>query len=127
MSWRCSSSHDDNANDQQTSTDNSVDCFRSSVGAQGALVAAAARSRPEENMTLSDEHRKFYEQSLEITKQEVDELDQQIAAELAKVKDRLTELQKAKKATLQMYAAACARLGVPNDLADTEDEAPNLG
>ena len=78
-------------------------------------------------MTQSDEHRKFYEQSLEITKQEVDELDQQIAAELAKVKDRLTELQKAKKATLQMYAAACARLGVPNDLADAEDEAPNLG
>jgi ABC-type Zn uptake system ZnuABC Zn-binding protein ZnuA len=78
-------------------------------------------------MTLSDDNRKFYEQSLEITKQEVDELDQQIAAELAKVKDRLTELQKAKKATLQMYAAACARLGVPNDLADTEDEAPNLG
>jgi uncharacterized protein YdeI (YjbR/CyaY-like superfamily) len=78
-------------------------------------------------MTLSDEHRKFYEQSLQITKQEVDELDQQIAAELAKVKDRLTELQKAKKATLQMYAAACARLGVPNDLADAEDEAPNLG
>ena len=78
-------------------------------------------------MTLSDEHRKFYEQSLEITKQEVDELDQQIAAELAKVKDRLTELQKAKKATLQMYAAACARLGVPNDLAGAEDETPNLG
>lgn len=78
-------------------------------------------------MTLSDDNRKFYEQSLEITKLEVDELDQQIAAELAKVKDRLTELQKAKKATLQMYAAACARLGVPNDLADAEDEAPNLG
>jgi uncharacterized protein YdeI (YjbR/CyaY-like superfamily) len=78
-------------------------------------------------MTLSDEHRKFYEQSLQITKQEVDELDQQIAAELAKVKDRLTELQKAKKATLQMYAAACNRLGVPNDLVDADDEAPNLG
>ena len=78
-------------------------------------------------MTLSDEHRKFYEQSLEITKQEVDELDQQIASELAKVKDRLTELQKAKKATLQMYAAACNRLGVPNDLADADEEAPNLG
>ena len=78
-------------------------------------------------MTLSDEHRKFYEQSLEVTKQEVDELDQQIAAELAKVKDRLTELQKAKKATLQMYAAACARLGVPNDLADADQETPSIG
>ena len=78
-------------------------------------------------MTLSDEHRKFYEQSLEVTKSEVEELDQQIAAELAKVKDRLTELQKAKKATLQMYAAACARLGVPNDLADADQETPSIG
>jgi ABC-type Zn uptake system ZnuABC Zn-binding protein ZnuA len=78
-------------------------------------------------MTLSDEHRKFYEQSLDVTKKEVEELDQQIAAELAKVKDRLTELQKAKKATLQMYAAACARLGVPNDLADADQETPSIG
>jgi len=78
-------------------------------------------------MTLSDEHRKFYEQSLEVTKQEIEELDHQIAAELAKVKDRLTELQKAKKATLQMYAAACARLGVPNDLADADQDTPSLG
>ncbi len=78
-------------------------------------------------MTLTDEHRKFYEQSLEVTKKEVEELDQQIAAELAKVKDRLTELQKAKKATLQMYAAACARLGVPNDLADADQETPSIG
>ena len=78
-------------------------------------------------MNLSDEHRKFYEKSLEVTKEEIADLDQQIAAELAKVKDRLTELQKAKKATLQMYAAACNRLGIPNDLADKEDETPNLG
>lgn len=78
-------------------------------------------------MTLSEEHRKFYEQSLEVTKQEIDELDQQIGEELAKVKDRLTELQKAKKATLQMYAAACARLGIPNDLADADQETPSFG
>lgn len=78
-------------------------------------------------MTLSEEHRKFYEQSLEVTKKEVEDLDRQIAAELAKVKDRLTELQKAKKATLQMYAAACARLGIPNDLANAEQETPSLG
>ena len=78
-------------------------------------------------MTLSDEHRKFYEQSLEVTKEEIAELDRQIAAELAKVKDRLTELQKAKKATLQMYAAACNRLGVPNDLADADQDTPSIG
>ena len=78
-------------------------------------------------MTLSDGHRKFYEQSLEVTKEEIEELDRQIAAELAKVKDRLTELQKAKKATLQMYAAACNRLGIPNDLADADQETPSIG
>ena len=78
-------------------------------------------------MTLSEDTRKFYEQSLQVTKQEVEDLDGQIAAELAKVKDRLTELQKAKKATLQMYAAACARLGVPNDLADADQETPSIG
>ena len=78
-------------------------------------------------MTLSDEHRKFYEQSLDVTKQEIEDLDRQIAAELAKVKDRLTELQKAKKATLQMYAAACNRLGVPKDLADADQETPSIG
>lgn len=78
-------------------------------------------------MTLSDEHRSFYEQSLEVTKDEIEELDSQIAAELAKVKDRLTELQKAKKATLQIHAAACARLGVPNELADADQETPSLG
>ena len=77
--------------------------------------------------TLSDENRSFYEQSLDVTRQEGDELDNQIAAELAKVKDRLTELQKAKKATLQIHAAACARLGVPNELADADQETPSLG
>ena len=39
-----------------------------------------------------------------------------IEEELAKVKDRLAELQNAKKASRQMYDAACMRLGVPNDL-----------
>ena len=78
-------------------------------------------------MTLTDENRSFYEQSLEVTRKEVDDIDSQIAAELAKVKDRLTELQKAKKATLQIHAAACARLGVPNDLEDADQEAPSLG
>ena len=78
-------------------------------------------------MSLSDEHRSFYEQSLEVTKQEVEQIDEQIAAELAKVKDKLTELQKAKKATLQIHAAACARLGVPNELKDADQDTPSLG
>jgi ElaB/YqjD/DUF883 family membrane-anchored ribosome-binding protein len=67
-------------------------------------------------MSLTDQQRKFYEHTLDMTKQEMEELDRQIEEELAKVKDRLAELQNAKKASRQMYDAACMRLGIPNDL-----------
>lgn len=46
-----------------------------------------------------------------------------IEEELAKVKDRLAELQNAKKASRQMYDAACMRLGLPNDLEAKEPRA----
>ena len=75
-------------------------------------------------MTLSEEQRRFYENTLSVTRREIEDLDNQIEAELAKVKDRLAELQAAKKASRQMYDAACLRLGVPNDLeAEEEGEA----
>lgn len=70
---------------------------------------------------LNDEQRKFYENTLIVTKQEIAEFDRQIEAELAKVKERLADLQNAKKAARQMYDAACLRLGVPNEL-EEEDE-----
>ena len=73
-------------------------------------------------MTLTDQQRKFYESSLAMTKQEISDLDRQIEEELAKVKDRLAELQNAKKAARAMYDAACLRLGVPNDLEEEELE-----
>lgn len=73
-------------------------------------------------MSLNEQQRKFYENTLSVTKQEIDELDRQIEEELAKVKDRLAELQNAKKAARQMYDAACMRLGVPNDLEVEEEE-----
>ncbi len=74
-------------------------------------------------MSLTDEQRQFYEKSLEITRQEIGDLDQLIEEELAKVKDRLMELQTARKASLQMYGAACIRLGIPNELAEAEESA----
>ena len=40
--------------------------------------------------------------------------------QLAKVKERLAQLQNAKKAARQMYDAACLRLDIPNDLAEEE-------
>lgn len=70
---------------------------------------------------MTDEHRRLYEQTLAMSKQEITDLDGQIEEELAKVKDRLAELQNAKKAARQMYDAACVRLGIPNEL-EAEDE-----
>ena len=69
---------------------------------------------------LTDQQRKFYETTLQVTKQEISDLKDGIEEELAKVKDRIAELQSAINASKQMYAAACARLGVPNDLDDDE-------
>ncbi len=73
-------------------------------------------------MSLNDQQRSFYENTLTVTKQEIGELDRQIEEELAKVKDRLAELQNGKKAARAMYDAACMRLGVPNELEEEESE-----
>jgi ElaB/YqjD/DUF883 family membrane-anchored ribosome-binding protein len=69
---------------------------------------------------LTDQQRKFYETTLQVTKQEINDLKDQIEEELSKVKDRIADLQSAINASKQMYAAACTRLGVPNEL-DDED------
>jgi ElaB/YqjD/DUF883 family membrane-anchored ribosome-binding protein len=67
---------------------------------------------------ITDQQRKFYETTLQVTKQEISDLKDQIEEELAKVKDRIAELQSAINASKQMYAAACARLGLNNDMDD---------
>lgn len=72
-------------------------------------------------MALTDQQRRFYENTLSVTKQEISDLDRQIEEELAKVKDRLAELQGAKRAARQMYDAACLRMGIANDLAEEEE------
>ena len=69
---------------------------------------------------LTDQQRKFYETTLQVTKQEISDLKEQIEEELAKVKDRIAELQNAINASKQMYAAACSRLGIPNDMEEEE-------
>lgn len=69
---------------------------------------------------LTDQQRKFYETTLTVTKQEINDLKDQIEEELAKVKDRIADLQSAINASKQMYAAACNRLGMANDLEDDE-------
>jgi hypothetical protein len=69
---------------------------------------------------LTDQQRKFYETTLQVTKQEISDLKDSIEEELAKVKDRIAELQSAINASKQMYSAACTRLGVNNDLEDED-------
>lgn len=78
-------------------------------------------------MSLTEQQRKFYENTLAVTKQEMEDLDRMIEEELAKVKDRLAALQDAKKASRQMYDAACMRLGIPNDLEAEENEGGEVG
>ncbi len=73
-------------------------------------------------MSLNEQQRKFYENILTVTKEEIEDLDRQIEEELAKVKDRLAELQNGKKASRQTYDAACLRLGIPNDLDAGDDD-----
>jgi gas vesicle protein len=65
---------------------------------------------------LTDAQKKFYEEALKQTKQEIQELESQIQEELSRVKQKIADLQAGQKAARQMYDAACMRLGIPNDL-----------
>jgi len=73
-------------------------------------------------MAMSKEQEQFYQTTLEITKKQIDELNTQIEEELAKVKERLAELQNSKNAAKQIYDVACKMLGVENDI-EKEDVA----
>ena len=72
-------------------------------------------------MSLTDEQAQFYRQTLEIARKSIDELNVQIEEELAKVKDRLADLQAKKNAAKQIYDGACRILGVENELEKVEE------
>ena len=72
-------------------------------------------------MALTDEQTKFYKQTLEVTRKQIDEMNAQIEEELAKVKERLADLQTRKNAARQIYEGACQILGIENDLGVPED------
>lgn len=65
--------------------------------------------------------RATYEGVLNTTRAQIDQYDRQIEEELAKVRERLTELEKEKKAARQIYDGVCTLLGIPNDLDDEGD------
>jgi hypothetical protein len=65
---------------------------------------------------LNEQQRQKYEITRQMAKEELEQLDKEIGAELAKVKERLVELQQAKKAVKQIYDGACARMGIKSML-----------
>jgi hypothetical protein len=73
-------------------------------------------------MALSKEQTQFYQQTLDMTRRQINDINSQIEDELAKVKERLAELQNAKNAAKQIYDGACKILGIENDLEKDEDE-----
>jgi hypothetical protein len=73
-------------------------------------------------MSLTESQRRFYQNTMAVTKAEIEELDRLIEEELAKVRDRVAELRTAMKAARQMYDAACMRLGIANEFEGEEEE-----
>lgn len=69
---------------------------------------------------LTDSQKKFYEEALQQTKSEIQDIENQIQEELGKIKQKIADLQTGQKAARQMYDAACQRLGIPNDLEEEE-------
>jgi ribosomal protein L11 len=61
---------------------------------------------------LSEQQRQKYESAKLMAEEELESLDKEINAELARTKEKLLELQQAKKAVKQIYDGACARMGI---------------
>jgi hypothetical protein len=61
---------------------------------------------------MTDQQKQRFELARQMAKDELELLDKEINLELARVKERLLELQRAKKAVKQIHDGACARIGV---------------
>jgi hypothetical protein len=65
---------------------------------------------------LTEEQRRKFEETLAMAREEIENLDKELVAEVARAKNALHDLQEAKKAVRLIYDGACARLGVPSDI-----------
>jgi hypothetical protein len=61
---------------------------------------------------MTDQQKHKFEMARQMAKDELEQIDREINVELARIKERLLELQRAKKAVKQIYDGACARIGV---------------
>ncbi|MGA2260782.1 MAG: hypothetical protein ABSH28_05030 [Acidobacteriota bacterium] len=64
---------------------------------------------------LTEERKRRYEEVLALAQEELDQLDKELAAEIARSKERIRDLQEAKRSVKQIYDGAAARLGIKND------------
>ena len=75
-------------------------------------------------MPLTDQQQKFYQDTLTITRQQIEDLDLQIADTKKKCNDQVQLYELAQIGFRQQYGAACIRLGIPNDLELEENVSP---
>ena len=61
---------------------------------------------------MTEQQRQKFELARQMAKDELEQIDREINGELAQIKERLLELQRAKKAVKLIYDGACARIGI---------------
>jgi len=61
---------------------------------------------------LTEEQRSKYDMARQLAREDLEQLDREIVSELTRVRQRLQELQQAKRAVKQIYDGACARMGI---------------
>ncbi len=74
-------------------------------------------------MSLTEEEKRVYEQTLEVVQRQLQEIDEQIEEELAKTRERLSVLQDKRTAAAKMYDATCGMLGITTEREPAEEEA----
>jgi hypothetical protein len=67
-------------------------------------------------MALSKEQTQYFETTLEVSRRQIDEINAEIAKELARAQDRLGQLKDARDAAKEIYDVACRMLGLENEI-----------
>lgn len=78
-------------------------------------------------MQLTKEEAEIFQRKLEMARQQLDDIDQEVERELKEVRERIGALQEKRKAALKVYDAACTMLGIDNDLAQENGSDTELG
>jgi hypothetical protein len=67
-------------------------------------------------MALSKEQTQYFQTTLEVSRRQIDEVNAEIAKELARAQDRLGQLKDARDAAKEIYDVACRMLGLENEI-----------